>query len=177
MKSYFRSISILHLIVAWYTFLIAPIAAGADIDSPTAAETKGISPELLLIYKTKVPIVFVGEIRDIFSNFEGRPPDRLPRNSDLFVSVRVLKTLKSPDGKPLSGQIYLRFGGIFQLPRSSDTTWEELTSAFAGRRFMFFGYDVTEVGTGVLVVNSGRPIRPEPAEKEEEVRRFLRLKN
>jgi len=173
------SYTITSIILICITIMFAPIAAGTEMTTSAAEGAKLAPAELPLILKTKVPIIFIGEIRDIVSNYEDRPPgrDRLPRNSDVLVSVRVLKTLKSPDGNSLPGHVYLRFGGIFKSPRGLETTWEEMTSTFAGRRLIFFGYSIRQVGAGSFLVHSGGPIKPEAAEKEQEVRGFLDSKN
>lgn len=170
-----RCLRTIVVVCGWF---VASIAAGIEIAPPTVPEAKSVPAELPLILKTRVPIIFTGEVKEILWTFPGRAepkPERPVKSPALIISLKVLTTLKSPDAKPLSGAFYMRFSPTFQVPFILERSWEDL-SAFVGLRLIFFAYDMTELSAGAYLLNSGYPIKPERFEMEAEVRRFMRLK-
>jgi len=145
-----------------------------------AFATMDLPAELSLAEKTKMPIVFVGEISEIVSRFPDevdRKPDTPRHSRRALARVRVVNALKMPVGEAVPREVFVRIGSTFNVPWEAYQSWDGLNAEYKGARYVFFGYDLTRGEKNIVVVNTGQPIRAVPRDKEQEVRRFLRLKN
>jgi hypothetical protein len=52
--------------------------------------------------------------------------------------------------------------------------WEKLRGSFVGKTYIFFGYRTFPIATPGTIVNSSAAIKPEPIEREQEIREFLK---
>jgi hypothetical protein len=157
-------------------------------DSTKDGRTVQVPRPQALVVATELPffekvqrarIIFLGEIIDVAWDYPNRvspKPLRPSEGTRLLGVIKAIRILKAPADFSTGATFYAPIAGdIIDKPAGLAvwTSWSATNAFYIGKRFVFFAHDATELGPKTFELGIGYSIKPEPADREQEVRDLL----